>query len=76
VDSFDDDWRPKVAAYLAGKTQCFGMEIVRGALGLRYDQMDVRAWRRVAAAVMAARWRKGKVDGLPCWIAPAAAPEA
>jgi hypothetical protein len=71
VDSFDD-WPQRIAAYLHGRTQAFGMDIVRGALGLRYGDMDVPAWRRVAAGVMAAGWRKGRLEGVPCWIAPAA----
>lgn len=68
VNSFDD-WPQRIAAYLHGRTQAFGMDIVRGALGLRYDQMDTPAWRRVAAAVMAAGWRKGRLEGVPCWVA-------
>jgi hypothetical protein len=56
-----ENWGPLVSAYLEGKTSIMTMDVVRGALGRRYDQMRRENWNEVAGAIMAAGWRKRKI---------------
>ena len=68
-----DDWRPRVAAYLEGRTLATGMDVAR-SVGRTYSAMTRDDWATLAAVVIACGWRKAKVDGVPVWKAPAAAP--
>jgi hypothetical protein len=68
VDSTNE--RASVARYLEPKTIAFGAEIAREALGKRYDELRADDWRRITGHVLAAGWRKAKVDGHPCFVSP------
>ena len=65
-------WKPSVEAFLnqPGRTLVTGMDVAR-SVGRSYASMTRDDWRTLAAVVIACGWRKAKVDGLPCWQAPA-----
>ncbi len=59
--NIDLDWKPAVAAFLDGKATVMTMEVVRGALGRTYDQMNRDDWSRLADAIMTLGWTKRKL---------------
>ncbi len=73
MDSFlQDDWRPAVAQYLAGREfATFGV-VAREALGRSYGSMSAADWRHLFAAMRSCGWRSRKHAGVTTW-APAPA---
>lgn len=69
-----DLFRPSVAKHIEGKDIVFGGELAK-AIGRSYSTMDRSAWATIAAVVASLGWRKTKVEGVPCWQAPEAAPQ-
>jgi hypothetical protein len=67
--------RQAVAAALNGRDVAFCAEIAWEVLRKRYSELRPADWQRIAGHILAAGYRKAKIDGHPVFVAPTPEPE-
>jgi hypothetical protein len=75
VDSFQsEDWRPRVAAFLAGRDFVTLAEVAREAIDRPFATMTGADWRSLASIMTACGFRNYKHNGVRYWAPEPATP--